>query len=99
VSASIPFDTLDYAKKLEHAGTPAAQAELQSKALADVLRHSVAFPGDLLTVERKLSGHIDAAALRIENRLVTLAGEVNLIRWMLASLLAINLAIGLKIFL
>jgi hypothetical protein len=98
MSMSVPFDTLDYAKKLEQTGMPAAQAEQQSKVLADVLSESVALPSDLIAVERNLIAKVDAAELRIENRLITLTGEINLGKWMLATALAINLAIALKLF-
>jgi hypothetical protein len=98
MSRSIPFDTLDYAKKLESTGVPAAQAEQQSKILADVLGKSVALPSDLLNVERNLSTKIESAELRIENRLTTLTGEINLGKWMLATVLAINLAIAIKLY-
>jgi hypothetical protein len=98
MSMTIPFDTLDYAKKLESTGMPAAQAEQQSKVLADVLGKSVAFPSDLVAVERNLVTKIESAELRIESRLATLTGEINLSKWMLATVLAINLAIALKLF-
>ncbi|MBV7542018.1 CCDC90 family protein [Acidovorax sp. sic0104] len=52
MNMNIPFDTLDFARKLASAGVPPAQAEQQSKLLADVLGKSVAFPSDLNTLER-----------------------------------------------
>lgn len=96
---NIPFDTLDYAKRLETAGMPLAQAEQQAKLLADVLGKSVALPGDLATVERNLITKIDSSELKIEGRINTLTGEVNLTKWMLGTLIAINVAILLKLFL
>lgn len=110
MNMSIPFDTLDYAKQLAKAGVPEAQAEQQSKLLADVLGKLVAFPGDLATLERnviakveaselKLNGRIEASELKLDGRMNTLAGEVNLTKWMLGTLIAMNVAILLKLFL
>ncbi len=98
MSMSIPFDTLDYAKKLESTGMPAAQAEQQSKVLADVLGKSVAFPSDLVAVERNLISKIESAELKVEARLATLIGEISLGKWMLGTVLAVNIAIALKLF-
>jgi hypothetical protein len=113
MSMSIPFDTLDYAKKLETAGMPSAQAEVQSKLLAEVLSKSVAFPGDLSTLEHNLTAKIEAVELRINANFKALQGdfkalhgdfkalqgEVNLGKWMLGTVIAMNVAILLKLFL
>ncbi len=96
---TIPFDTLDYAKKLETAGVPLSQAEQQAKLLADVLGKSVASPSDLSSIERSLIAKIEASELKVEGRLNTLAGEINLTKWMLGTLIALNVAILLKLFL
>ena len=99
---NVTFDTLDYAKKLQTAGLPAVQAEQQSKLLAEVLGQSIAFPGDLVTLARhvmskvnaesqKLSSKIDAKGLRLE-------GRINTQTWMLVTLIALNVAIVLKLF-
>lgn len=95
----IPFDTLDYAQKLEHAGVPAAQAAEQSKVLADVLGKSVAFPGDLVSLERNVLAKVEAAELKIENKLAVQAGDINLLKWMTGTLIALNVAIVVKLFL
>ncbi|MDD2742041.1 MAG: hypothetical protein PHV02_07200 [Rhodocyclaceae bacterium] len=95
---SIPFDTLDYAKKLEDAGLPAAQAAAQSKVLADVLSKAVAFPGDLVSLERSLSAKIESTELKLENKLAVIAGDISLSRWMTTTLIAINVAILVKLF-
>lgn len=108
MSMSIPFDTLDYARKLESVGTPNAQAELQSKLLAEVLGKSVSFPQDLVTLERNLGSRIDSVELKIgsniqslelkfESRISALEGRLNLNNWMLATMIAINVAVALKI--
>lgn len=98
-SMTMPFDTLDYAQQLAKAGVPTAQAEQQSKILADVLGKSVAFPGDLATLERNVVSKVETFELKLEGRINNLAGEINLTKWMLGTLIALNLAILLKVFL
>lgn len=66
--SALPFDTLDYARKLESAGVPAAQAEVQARALGEALLGTVATRADLDEVRR--SSRVDLAALegRLEAR-------------------------------
>ena len=99
MAMTIPFDTLDYAQKLEHAGVSSAQAAEQSKVLAEVLGRSVAFPGDLISLERNVTAKIEAAELKLENKLSVLAGEVNLLKWMTGTGIALSIAILIKLFL
>ena len=94
----MPFDTLDYARKLESTGIPTAQAEQQSKMLADVLGKSVAFPGDLVSLERNLISKIESTELKIENKIAIAAGDIGLLKWMMGTLIAINIAIVVKLF-
>lgn len=94
----MPFDTLDYARKLESTGMPTAQAEQQSKMLADVLGKSVAFPGDLVSLERNLISKIESTELKIENKIAIAAGDIGLLKWMTGTLIAINIAIVVKLF-
>lgn len=96
---STPFDTLDYAQRLAKAGVPTAQAQQQSKLLAEVLGKSVAFPGDLATLERNVVTKIETSELKIDGRLNLLTGEVSLTKWMMGTLIALNVAILLKLFL
>jgi len=56
---AVTFDTLDYARKLESAGVPLAQAEQQLKLLADVLGKARASPNDLAALGRNLNSKID----------------------------------------
>jgi tetrahydromethanopterin S-methyltransferase subunit G len=67
VAVAIPFDTLDYAKKLETAGVPAAQAELQATALGDALAKAAVAPGDLAGLEGRLTARIESVDARIES--------------------------------
>ena len=99
MNMNMPFDTLDYAQQLAKAGVPDVQAQQQSKLLADVLSKSVALPSELEAVERNVLTKIDSAEMKIEGRLNTLIGEINLVKWMLGTLIALNVAVMLKLFL
>lgn len=66
MAVAIPFDTLDYARKLETAGVPAAQAELQASTLGEALAKAVAGPLDLVALESRLSARIDLLDAKIE---------------------------------
>jgi len=103
MSMVVTFDTLDYAKKLEGAGVPAAQAEQQTKILAEVLGRTVALPSDLASLERNLTSKAQADKAELKNDLALLGqkltGDINLTKWMLGSLMAVNVAIALKLFL
>ena len=99
MNMNMPFDTLDYAQQLAKAGVPEVQAQQQSKLLADVLSKSVALASELEAVERNVLTKIDSAEMKIEGRLNTLIGEINLVKWMLGTLIALNVAVMLKLFL
>ena len=99
MNMNMPFDTLDYAQQLAKAGVPEVQAQQQSKLLADVLSKSVALPSELEAVERNVLTKIDSAEMKIEGRHNTLIGEINLVKWMLGTLIALNVAVMLKLFL
>jgi len=45
-----------------------------------------------------LAAKIEAAALKLEGTLAVMAGAVNLQTWMLGALIAINVAVVLKLF-
>ena len=65
MAASAPFDTLDYARRLEAAGVASAQAEMPARALNDALASSVATRADLTNFRT----HIDARFAGLEARL------------------------------
>lgn len=102
MAMSIPFDTLDYAKKLETAGVPASQAEAQAKILADVLGRAVAFPHDLTTLERSLVSEIKASEQRLDSKIdvnmANVRGQINLVKWMIGFTITLNVAVFLKLF-
>lgn len=106
---SIPFDTLDYDQQLAKAGVPAAQAEQQSRLLADVLGKSFPCCRELATVERNVLARVETSEIKIANRISalrgelsgrinTIAGKVNLAKLMLGTLIALNAAIMIKVF-
>jgi hypothetical protein len=110
--AVMQFDTLDYARKLETAGVPGAQAEAQARALGEVLGRAVAFPGDLVTlennltaklamVESRLDSKIDELGTRIEtvkNELrLELGGKIETLKWMFGVLVALNVGILIRL--
>lgn len=110
MSMTVAFDTLDYARKLEKAGVPMLQAEQQSMVLAEVLGKAVASPNDLAEMNRSMNSKIDSSELKLESKIdkldFKLSGEIsllrsefNLVKWMLGTLMAINIAVALKLFL
>ena len=64
---AIPFDTLDYARKLEVAGVPTAQAELQATVLGEALAKAVAAPADLAALTTKVDVFRDELTTKVEN--------------------------------
>ena len=74
---AIPFDTLDYARKLESAGVPAAQAEVQATALGEAFAKAVATPADLLALEGRLTARIDAVDAKIDRLDARLSARID----------------------
>ena len=60
------FDTLDYARKLEAAGVPVAQAEVQARALNEALLGSVATKLDIANLERRIDARFAEVDARFE---------------------------------
>jgi len=84
MAASAPFDTVDYARKLEAAGVPSAQAELQARALNDALASSVATRADLTDLRTDidarfagLDARLDAKFETVDLRFVSLESRVD----------------------
>jgi hypothetical protein len=68
MAATSHLDTLDYAKKLEAAGVPKAQAELQASALNDALASSVASRSDLSNLAQRIDGNFASLEAKIDAR-------------------------------
>ena len=69
MATTLQLDTLEYAKKLKTAGVPAEQAEAHAAALRDALAHSVAFRGDLVSLENNLSTKMANMESRLESKI------------------------------
>jgi|GEM_PF-6548627 len=59
----------------------------------------ITFPGDLATLERNVIAKVEASELKLDGRMNTLVGDLNLTHWMLGTLISLNVAILLKLFL
>ena len=77
MAAAIPFDTLDYVRKLERAGVAAPQAEAQARALAEVLSGATVSRDDLRAVESNLEGKISAVDSRLGMVNAELGGRID----------------------
>lgn len=64
--SAITFDTLKFANRLKSAGVPAAQAEAEAEALADVMEIA---GRDLVTKE-----YLDTCLIQLEQRMVIKLG-------------------------
>jgi hypothetical protein len=65
------FDTLDYARKLEAAGVPIAQAEVQARALNQALAGSVATKADIADLKADIANlelRMDARFAQVDAR-------------------------------
>lgn len=80
--SSITFDTLKFVKELESAGVPSAQAEAQARVLVDALQ----------TSEVATQRDIDRVMHRLDTLDAKVAGELTLVKWMLAAILGIAAA-------
>jgi hypothetical protein len=68
MAAASHLDTLDYAKKLEAAGVPKAQAELQATALNDALAGAVASRNDLSNLAQRIDGNFASLQAKMDGR-------------------------------
>ena len=75
MAAASHLDTLDYAKKLEAAGVPKAQAELQASALNDALAGAVASRSDLSTLAQRIDGNFASLRAKIDARFQEVDGR------------------------
>ena len=73
---TIALDTLDYARKLEKAGVPLAQAEQQSMVLAEGLGKSDPPPQNLATLERNLTALAQANKAKLKNDIALLGQKL-----------------------
>ena len=112
--AAPPFDTLDYARKLEAAGVPSAQAELQARALNDALASAAVSRGDLANLENviearfaNLESSLNAKIDHLESRFnakvdalaLKLGGKLETLTWMFGTLVVLNGAMLVQLYL
>jgi hypothetical protein len=79
--AALPFDTLDYVRKLEAAGVPPAEAEVHARALNDALAGSVASKADISNLDVK----IDAVESRLKSGISNLELKIDALESRLSS--------------
>ena len=77
MSVAVPFDTLEYVRRLQEAGIAAPQAEAQARALADALTGRVVFRDDLDAVEARLISRLDSLDNRLSGRIDALDGRID----------------------
>ncbi|MBF0162356.1 MAG: DUF1640 domain-containing protein [Magnetococcales bacterium] len=87
---AIPFDTLAFAKELEDAGVPPAQAEAQAKALSNVFQkveayrlQELATRGDIETSKAELRKDIETAKAELRKDIET--AKVETIKWVITT--------------
>ena len=64
--ASVTFDTLKFAKRLEAAGVPAQQADATAEAFGEVTREELATKAHLDLLEARLLARIDSVESKLE---------------------------------
>ncbi len=98
---SVAFDTLKFANRLKTAGVPAAHAEAEAEALAEVLEtnlQDLATKRDLRELELKLESKIDKGFAEVHKGFVEIKGEMLLLKWMFGALVGGVTALIIKAF-
>ncbi len=98
---SVAFDTLKFANRLKTAGVPAAHAEAEAEALAEVLEtnlQDLATKRDLRELELKLESKIDKGFVDVHKGFAEIKGEMLLLKWMFGVIVAGVAALIIKAF-
>nr|WP_154128141.1 DUF1640 domain-containing protein [Xylella fastidiosa] len=105
---SVAFDTLKFANRLKTAGVPAAHAEAEAEALAEVLEtnlQDLATKRDLRELELKLESKIDKGFADVHKGFVDvhkgfaeIKGEMLLLKWMFGVIVTSLVALIIKAF-
>ncbi|ACA11440.1 DUF1640 domain-containing protein [Xylella fastidiosa subsp. multiplex] len=98
---SVAFDTLKFANRLKTAGVPAAHAEAEAEALAEVLEtnlQDLATKRDLRELELKLESKIDKGFADVHKGFVEIKGEMLLLKWMFGVIVTSLVALIIKAF-
>ena len=103
MAAAARFVTLDYARKLEAAGVPRTQAEVQAHALNEAISESLATREDLANLETRMDARFAAVEAKIDGTIDSLrhelGGKIETLKWMFGALVAINAATFVQLFL
>ncbi|WCF27975.1 DUF1640 domain-containing protein [Xylella fastidiosa] len=105
---SVAFDTLKFANRLKTAGVPAAHAEAEAEALAEVLEtnlQDLATKQDLRELELKLESKIDKGFAEVHKGFIDvhkgfaeIKGEMLLLKWMFGVIVTSLIALIIKAF-
>ncbi len=105
---SVAFDTLKFANRLKTAGVPAAHAEAEAEALAEVLEinlQGLATKQDLRELELKLESKIDKGFADVHKGFIDahkgfaeIKGEMLLLKWMFGVIVTSLVALIIKAF-
>ncbi|MGY4695970.1 DUF1640 domain-containing protein [Xylella fastidiosa subsp. sandyi] len=106
---SVAFDTLKFANRLKTAGVPAAHAEAEAEALAEVLEINLQGLAEseskngkaLARLEADMKegfAQVDKRFAQVDTRFAEIKGEMLLLKWMLGVLVAGVAALIIKAF-
>ena len=87
MSATLPFDTLAFAKKLKSGGVPSAQAETHADALGKTLKK--------LDKHVATKSDVDEVATKVEHAETTLRRDIKVAKLQLTIVLGVLLAAGI----
>ncbi|TNV92708.1 DUF1640 domain-containing protein [Xylella fastidiosa] len=99
---SVAFDTLKFANRLKTAGVPAAHAEAEAEALAEVLEINLQGLAESESKNGKALARLEAdmkeGFAQVNTRFAEIKGEMLLLKWMLGVLVAGVAALIIKAF-
>nr|WP_201743562.1 DUF1640 domain-containing protein [Xylella fastidiosa] len=99
---SVAFDTLKFANRLKTAGVPAAHAEAEAEALAEVLEINLKGLAESESKNGKALARLEAdmkeGFAQVNTRFAEIKGEMLLLKWMLGVLVAGVAALIIKAF-
>ena len=96
---AITFDTLKFVETLKESGFDEPQAKGMVVAIQEVQKtnlEALATKGDLRELEIRLDARIDRLDARIDQFSIKISGEMVLIKWMLALVIAVTVLPALK---
>ncbi len=94
---AVAFDTLKFARRLKDSGVPDNQAEAFSEAFRDAQEtqlEALATKGDVREIRLEMATKTDIA--KLDRGIDAINGELRLIKWMLAVVIAVTVLPALK---